>query len=234
MRLGSYDAHPGILVAAALVLFTLVFFAVLWTRNNRTGTRLKAVAGAEGWTWVGAAPEGLRDALKSLATHYVWVASQVMTAQSAHGPVYLFHFESKKGFQETASTYKGIAVLAPGRTAPNAPAYSIGQWPPGSLRALVPLKAPIREDIGSPAFRERYYVEAGSQADGLEVPPALEQEVLTWDGPTALGLPDGWSAVVIRDQLVMTVWNSRDDISAPAWRKLLAKSEKISRILGKR
>ena len=244
MRLGSYDVHPGILVTVAMVLCTLVFFAVLRTRNNRIGNQLNAVAEAEGWTWIGAAPEVLRDALKSLATHYVWVPSQVMTAEIAHSPVYLFHFECKKGFQETSSTYRGIAVLAPGRTGPDAPIYSIGQWPPGPLRALVPLKAYVREDIGGPAFRERYYVEAGSKADStapkgsavdeVGIPPALEQELLTWDGPTALGLPDRWSEVVIRDQLVMIVWNSRDNISAPAWRNLLAKSEKIGRILGER
>jgi hypothetical protein len=244
MRLGSYDVHPGLLVTVVMVLCALVFFAVLRSRSTRTGNQLKLVAEAEGWTWVGVAPEALRDALDSLATHYAWVPSQVMTAEVARRPIYLFHFESKKGFEETSSTYRGIAVLAPGRTGPNAPTYSIGQWPPGSLRALVPLKADVREEIGGPAFRERYYVEAGSRAgsaapkgsavDEVEIPPALEREMLTWDGPTALGLPDGWSHVVIRDQLVMMVWNSRGDISAPAWRNLLTKSQKIGHILGKR
>ena len=241
MRLGAYDINPGILIAIVIVIVALTVFISLRIKSGKTADALIALAQAQGWTWFGSAPQELRDALDRIYTRRHWSPTKVMEVPSANGNIFLFHFESRTGFEETASNQKGIACLVTGRTRPNAPVYSVGQFPPGAMRLLASRKVDLVKGIGSPAFRERFYVvspgyvgnpdEAQTELEEVQVAPALESELLTWNGHTASGLPDGWSSIVIRDQLAMVAWNSRDDLSESVWCALLTKGEAVSRVL---
>ena len=239
---------PAMLITGAMVLAALAFFVPMWIKSSKTGDQLKVLAEGEGWTWADSAPADLREALNRIYVKRHWAPRKVMVARSSSGDAYLFHFEARQGSGgastgSSTTSQKGIACLIVGRTGPNAPIYSIVGWPPGKARLLVGMKADLLDSVGGPAFRERYYVESAgytgytdddqTELEAVRIPPALEEELLGWEGPTAEGLPDGWSGATIRDQLVMVYWNSRDDISAGAWRGLLSKAEKISQILKK-
>lgn len=247
MRLGPYDIHPGILITVVAVVFTIVFFTGLWIKSAKTTSTLKALAQSEGWTWLGPPPQDLADAMLKVLTRAAREAHKVILVPGSDGPAYLFRLDSKMKFgisgseQQNASTTRAIGCLVPGKAGPNAPIYSIGQWPPGAARMLVKFKRDLQESLGSPEFRERYYIqspdfiglpgEETTELEPVEVPSALEAEMLTWSGTTARGLPDGWSYLVVRDEIVMIVWNNIDDLSAPVWSNLLTKCQKINQIL---
>ncbi|WP_282610759.1 hypothetical protein [Pelagibius sp. Alg239-R121] len=232
---------PAMIITGVGVLAALAVFVPMWIKSSKTSDQLQVLAQAEGWDWADSVPGKLREALSKLYVRHHWQPSKVMIASRAGGTAYFFHFEYKVGTIDTGTTYRGIACLIEGRTRANAPIYTIGQYPPGAARSLVALKPDVQTDIGGPAFRERFYIETtgytGHTEEGqtelepVEIPPALEKELLGWSGPTAQGLPDGWSSATIRDQLVLVSWTSRDDVSVGAWRGLLTKAEKISQIL---
>jgi hypothetical protein len=241
VRLGPYDIHPGIRAVVGLAIVVAGLAVAIRARSHKVRDDLQTVARDQSWTWMGAAPAELQECLDRLQSGDSWNASHVMSAGRWDGNAYLFSFVSRKQFVSSGSRYLGIACLLPGRTAPNAPTYSIGQWPPGIGRSIAALKPNRLDDVGGPEFRERYYVESSSAVHDSEetrvkpepvtVPPALEAELLRWHGATERGLPDGWSRIVIRDELAMILWNSTDDLSANAWRSLLSKGEAVRRAL---
>jgi hypothetical protein len=224
-----------------MLLIAIGCFGGVWLKYNKSSTALKSLAAAEDWIWAGSAPQALRDALARLHVRYYWIAKNVITASVGGTTVFLFHFERSKGSERTSSTYKGIAVLVPGHTSADAPVLSIGQWPPEPMRKLVSLSPDLLDGVGSPAFRQRYYVKSAdhpgsthaSTAAAAHVVPELEEELLSWNGTSHAGVPDGWSGIEFRDRQVMVYLNNTGDVSATAWHRLMMKAVAISGILAR-
>ncbi len=239
MRVGSYDIHPGILVTIVGVLIALLVFGNLWLKNHRIKAGLQSMVLEQGWTWVGAAPQELKELLSKLYVRRPWHASLVAVAQGSTDAVYLFRYERKVSTMKSASSTYGFVALLPGKVAADAPLYVVRLKPSGGLGLLSALKADLLSDVGSEAFREHFVVQAPRPDEYLEeapdalrpveIAPALEEALLRLR--PAMRAQQDWIQVVIRDELVAVALSDGENAAPADFPTLLEMGESISQAL---